>query len=395
LNLNKQKRLIAKSSILIFTLLIIAIFFTGCVQGMAPVGWSGIAVNEGVAFTGSKEGRLVRINLANNSIQFAEPLKTPSSGGSSCTSSGGGGLGGSACGGSTPAVAIYGTPAIASVPVFGNLVYVAGYNGKVFAYDANNLQQRWVYPVDGNLSPIISTLVISGNNLYFGCLDNNVYALDISTGALIWKFTTGGEIWSSPAIDNNTVYIASFDKKIYALDAATGAKKWDFTTGATNVATPVTFAGIVYFGSLDRNLYALNQANGEMVWKKSANNWFWAKPVIVDGVIYAPSLDNFVYAFEAKTGKEIASYDTGGQIASWPVVAGNKVVVATKNGKLFSLDTANPTAPPNQVTLIPEDVTAPLTSVNNVIYINGTNNSIYAYDIVTGAKMPPISLKSQ
>ncbi len=117
----------------------------------------------GSLYTGSKEGRLVSVDLSNNSLLFAEPLKAPSTGGSSCSSS----SGGSACGGAPPAVAIYGTPAVANVPVFGDLVYVAGYNGKVFAYDAKTLQQRWVYPVDGNLAPIVSTIAISGNTALF------------------------------------------------------------------------------------------------------------------------------------------------------------------------------------------------------------------------------------
>ena len=43
-----------------------------------------------------------------------------------------------------------------------------------------------------------------------------VYALDASTGALLWKYTTGARIYSSPAVVNGMVYIGSEDADFYA-----------------------------------------------------------------------------------------------------------------------------------------------------------------------------------
>src|SRR4030042_203839 len=105
----KNKRLLIKISILVVILLGVLLALSGCIRGMTPIGWSGVAVANGTGYTGSKEGRL----------------------------------------GS------------------GNLVFLAGYNGKVYAYAADTLQQRWVYPPEGNLRPIISSVVISASTLYF------------------------------------------------------------------------------------------------------------------------------------------------------------------------------------------------------------------------------------
>jgi eukaryotic-like serine/threonine-protein kinase len=404
LNWKPKKKFLIKSSILVLVLLIVVLVLTGCVQGMTPIGWAGIAVDNNVAYTVSKEGRLVAVNLANNSIRFAEPLKAASSGGAGCAFSSG--SSGSACGGSAPAIAVYGTPVLVpNVPLgvdssgkvtIGTIAVIAGYNGKVIAYDTNSLQQLWQYPQDTNLKPIISAVSVSGNTLYFGCTDNNIYALDVARGNKKWQASTGGEIWSSPVVDNNLVIVSSFDNKIYALDANSGDKKWEYPTGSTNVATPLTLDGVVYVGSLDRNLYAINESDGTLKWKFSeAQNWFWAKPVAVNGVIYAPCLDSRVYVIDAKTGSQIAAPDVQGQVSSWPVVVNNQVVVATKNGKLISLDTTNTAAVPRQISIIPENVTAPLLAVNNSVYINGPDNNILGYDIVTGAKLSPVSLKSQ
>jgi outer membrane protein assembly factor BamB len=38
--------------------------------------------------------------------------------------------------------------------------------------------------------------------VYVGSYDGNVYALNARTGALLWKYTTGGTVESSPAVAN-------------------------------------------------------------------------------------------------------------------------------------------------------------------------------------------------
>jgi outer membrane protein assembly factor BamB len=388
LNLKRNKKLVVKFSVLICILLIGIVVLTGCVSGMTPIGWSGVAVDNGTIYMGSKEGRLVSFKPDNllNTMMRAEALKDASSGSGSCLGVGSSSSGG--CGGAA-AIAIYGTPA-----VWGDLVYLAGYNGKIYAYNNTNLQVRWVYPREGNLSPIISGIVISGKYLYFGCNDKNLYALDTATGDLKWKFTTEGEIWASPAVDNGIVFASSFDKKVYALNAETGEKKWEFATSATNVATPVTADGIVYVGSLDRYLYALNEKDGSVVWKYEADNWFWAKPVVDNGTIYAPCMDNKVFGFNAKTGEKIFDYDVEGQVASWPIIVNGRLIVATKNGKLWSLSTNQKSQDKIKVTDIPEDVSAPLAAVGSMLYINGPDNNVRPVNLDNNQALSPVSIKA-
>jgi hypothetical protein len=406
LNLKHNRKTISRALVILFVVIISVFFLTGCVRGMSPVGWSGVQPNNGVLYTASLEGKVVSVDTAkNNSLDFSEALRAaPSSSGCSTTSSGNG------CGGSPPAVAVYGTPAIASnvplgvdingQPILGSVVIIAGYNGQVFAYDASTLQQRWVYPVNSFLLPIVSSITVSGNTLYFGGTDGKVYALDTATGTPKWAnpFTTGGEIWSSPIVDNNTVFISSFDKKIYALDAVTGNQKWEFATQANNVATPVAANGIVYFGSLDRNLYAIDENTGKQVWSFSGGNWFWARPVITNNVIFAPNLDNIVYGLDIKTGNKLFEYNVGAQVSSWPVVVNNQLYVATQTGELFSLSTdqAKPSvAPFTAVATIPlsggggcagsNSLSGPLSAdpAKGEIYINN-GNAIYTYNINIG-----------
>ncbi len=59
-----------------------------------------------------------------------------------------------------------------------------------------------------------------------------LYALNASTGALLWSYATGGPVWSSPAVVNGVVYVGSGTNNVYALNASTGAKLWSYATGS-------------------------------------------------------------------------------------------------------------------------------------------------------------------
>ena len=60
-------------------------------------------------------------------------------------------------------------------------------------------------------------------------------------------------MWSSPAVVNGVVYVGSFDNNVYALNASTGAKLWSYTTGgAMYFSSPAVANGVVYVGSDDQ-----------------------------------------------------------------------------------------------------------------------------------------------
>ena len=68
--------------------------------------------------------------------------------------------------------------------------------------------------------------------VYVGSNDDNVYALNASTGTQLWSYTTGNLVNSSPAVANGVVYVGSGDDNVYALNASTGAKLWSYATGS-------------------------------------------------------------------------------------------------------------------------------------------------------------------
>jgi len=380
------------SKILLLLVMLLAVMSglsgLGCMKGLQPIGWSGGAVADGTLFVGSKEGRLVAINIADGACLWSEPLKTPGAAGwFGCAGPAGGG-----CAAAPAGMAIYGTPAVAE-----DLVYIGGYNGKIYAFNSSSLQKRWVYPPEGNLKPIVGGPIVVLGKVYFGCSDGKVYALDAATGGWEWEFKTGDKIWSTPAIDGDTLFVASFDNKLYALNTTNGEERWQkpFETEGAIASTPLVYNNTVYIGSFDRHIYAVDATDGSLVWKSEVEggNWFWAKPVAYNNVSYAPCLDGKVYILDAETGHELVdAIDLGSPVSSSPVLVGSLVIVASEEGKVYSLDTAN-----NQIKLlvnVEERIDAPLCASQGIVYVHTQDLTIHPVDANTGARLVTISLKA-
>jgi outer membrane protein assembly factor BamB/regulation of enolase protein 1 (concanavalin A-like superfamily) len=121
----------------------------------------------------------------------------------------------------------------------------------------------------------------------------------------LWSYATGGTIASQPAIVNGVAYVGSWDGYEYALNASTGALIWKtnlgITTGNSNCNPPkagvssaaTVLNGVVYIGGGDSYWYALDASTGAVLWKvytgdnsASAGHYNWSSPLIVNGYAY-------------------------------------------------------------------------------------------------------------
>lgn len=372
MQIRRNRKRWGKVWLLVALLIIAGVVLCGC-YGSQPKGWSGATAADGRLFVGSLDGRLVGVNTSDGS-----PLWLDKEAGTLGTSESN--------------VAIYGSPAVE-----GELVYLAGYNGKVYAFVSESGALRWIYPREGNLNPIAASVVVSQGKVYFGCSDGSIYALDAATGDKLWSFETGTKVWSTPTADGDTLYIGSFDKKLYALNTGDGSKRWEFEAGGAIVSPPLVYENAVYFGSFDRYFYAVDAASGSLRWRSEVmgGKWFWAKPVIYNDAIYASNLDGKVYILDAASGREVAgAVDLGNPASSAPVLVGDKVVLATEEGNVYALDTAGyqkglPIIDVREESGdIPKSTSrriyAPLSADNGVVYIKAQTASegvLYAVDV--------------
>ena len=289
--------------------------------------------------------------------------------------------------------------------------------------NVGTLQLKWKNPVGASFAGgSESSPAMANGVVYFGSDDFNVYALNASTGAKLWSFTTGDQVVSSPAVANGVVYIGSEDHNLYALNAGTGAKLWSFATGDLVVSSPTVVNGVVYFGSEDGTAYALNASTGTLLWSYGTGSVsfsspavangvvyigafdgvfalnattgakLWnssafvvSSPVVANGVVYVGSVYNNLYALNASTGRVLWSYDTGGEVFSSPAVANGVVYIGSGDSNLYALNASTGT-------LLWSFTTGGITYsspavANGVVYIGSIDDNLYALNATTGAKL--------
>ena len=88
-----------------------------------------------------------------------------------------------------------------------------------------SLSPSWQIEIKGRLTQP----VVAGNTLLVASIDEHtVYALESTTGKRLWSFTAGGRVDSSPTIYNGRAFFGCADGRLYAVDMKTGELAWRF-----------------------------------------------------------------------------------------------------------------------------------------------------------------------
>ncbi len=286
-------------------------------------------------------------------------------------------------------------------------VYIGSTNGKMYCLDAEGnpdlgtTTELWNYSTGGS---IYSSPTVVDGYVYFGSHDKNVYCLDAdpfdddddagipddpgSNYDLIWSYTTGERVTSSPAVFNDRVYIGSIDGKMYCLDATNGDYIWDFQTGGPISYSSTGIDERLYFGSWDHNVYCINAIDKSLIWSFTTGDKVLSSPAVADGRVYVGSYDNNIYCLDAEGNEDGSTnkyweYETDDWVFSSPAVADGKVFVGSRDGTFYCLDASD------TVGLIWEYETTgeyPFDGIgsspaiaNGNVYIASTNGSLYAF----------------
>jgi eukaryotic-like serine/threonine-protein kinase len=227
----------------------------------------------------------------------------------------------------------------------------------------------------------------------------------VLTPTLLWNYTTGFSVDSSPAVVNGVVYIGSGDGNVYALDAKSGVKLWNYTTGTTPVlqiggrlpaktggdngvgTSPAVVDGVVYVGALDHNVYALNAANGNKLWNYTTGARLASGPTVVNGVVYIGSEDCNFYALDATKGAKLWNFSTYGYpVSSSPAVVNGAVYVGSNDGNVYALNAVTGAKLWSYLAERFIGFGSPAV-VDSVVYVGSGDSNVYALNAVNGAKL--------
>lgn len=171
-------------------------------------------------------------------------------------------------------------------------------------------------------TPAVADLGAGDLRVFAGTMDTYIRSLKASTGALMWQFYAGGEVWSSGAVadvngDGKKELVIAADGQsgedgtLYCLDAKTGSGVWERTLP----------------GQTARASAAISDLNGDGT---------------VD-VLIGDAAGTF-HSFSGKTGASQWSFATGGEIISSAAVGdldgdGDlEVVFGSESGSVYALN---------------------------------------------------------
>lgn len=247
-------------------------------------------------------------------------------------------------------------------------VYASGVEGGVRAFDLQSGASLWRYDSDLRLSGGPG----AGEGLVVvGGLKGEVVALDAATGAERWQAKVPNEVISAPVIGQGLVYVRSNDGRLSAFDAQSGERRWFWTQEQPSLTVrgngaPALGPGIVFVGNDDGTLSALAVADGRALWDVPVAQPDGrteldrmadvdGQPVIDGTVLYASSYKQATVAIDAPSGRPIWASDRGG--SDRPGLAGDKVIVADRNGTVWGLDRSSGSATWSQPALARRSLT--------------------------------------
>lgn len=271
------------------------------------------------------------------------------------------------------------------IAIAGNTLLACSDDG-LFALNASDGSILWSETsIRGNAS---STPVVAGSRFYIAApagLSGNLIAIDIATGAQVWKVSTtstlgdtnfavvntaiymltdenfvvsfntrdGSKRWQTsiripsdglgdhaPASDGMSVFIGGVDGNLYAFSAVDGSLRWKYQTGGNIASTVAVANGVVYFGSKDQNVYAVDAATGAPVWRFAANTDIGNTPYVAGAALYFGANDKLV-ALDKHTGAQLwqaAAADPSGvnNFISGPVTVSGDVIYAPADAYLYA-----------------------------------------------------------
>lgn len=285
------------------------------------------------------------------------------------------------------------------IAVDGNRVVVHRGANYIVALDVTSGEEVWRQTT---FTPFHSAPTIADGRVFVSTDDNELVVMDLSDGSVLWThrgIAESARILTAPsaAVMGDIVIAPYSSGEIVALRVQNGTVLWsDALTRAGGLtplssindiaASPVIMNDQVYAMSHSGTLAALDPRTGVRLWEQPVGGVH--TPWIAGDFIYVLSSDSEVMALERQTGalrwvtelpsEERVRFRKTRRI-SWagPVLAGNRLVVASSNGEMLILDPA--TGEISEDRDINDPVFIPPIIANETLYVLSDEARLFAY----------------
>lgn len=179
----------------------------------------------------------------------------------------------------------------------------------------------------------------------------DVVALDANTGAEVWRKKPAGPLRGSPTVAYSAVYVMTQDNQIHALNISDGTPIWQDAAasgqqGVFGVAAPGAGQGSVVAGYSSGEVVAYRYENGRVLWSDAlartsistevgALTDVDADPIVSNGQVFALGQGGRMAAYELTTGQRIWELTVAG--ISTPALAGEWIFTLTDDARLLAI----------------------------------------------------------
>lgn len=247
----------------------------------------------------------------------------------------------------------------AGIAEYDRKIYATTGFGGVFALDMLTGKKLWFYNAQ---TPMRIAPTVNAGKVFVQTIDNTLIALDAANGSELWRYKSAMEQTTlvggaSPAYDpEKDLVVAAFSNgELRAFKASTGSPLWsDWLVSRTrsnslaNInaikANPVIDREVVYAVGHNNILVAIDIRTGSRIWEREIGST--NQPWVAGKFMFVLSNDHDLLAIEAKSGKIVwntkiplgtDSDDKAGVFVTGPVLADNRLLVATSNGYAFAV----------------------------------------------------------
>lgn len=243
-----------------------------------------------------------------------------------------------------------GAPVLSTAVAHNGLLYVANVDDTLYALDLKSGELEWRYqrPADIGRTSELTLLgspapVVAGRLLLAGFADGALVALDLDDGELNWERRVGEGIYpdliATPSVVEGDVYVGGYSQPLVSFDLGTRSVRWRLDVGTA--APPTPDGDALFHGATDGKLRKLDRATGDVLWTwDSETTGALTQPQLTPAGVLVTSTDGSIYLVDSDDGALLWEWDPGFLVSGFavaPALHGRQLLGVTNAGQVVSM----------------------------------------------------------
>jgi outer membrane protein assembly factor BamB len=232
-------------------------------------------------------------------------------------------------------------------------IIVADYNNRLIEIDTIGLSTQRVIPLDDH---VLANILVDEGVMYVPLQATGLTAIQIDDYEVLWTYPVEEGVWAEPLLVDDMIVVTSPNHHMYAIDKVTGEFLWEADLEGAVASKPLLANDRLYIGSFNRKVFEVT-LDGEIRNTYETQNWVWGTPAIDDeGILFVADLSGYVHALDTADDLSVvwSSQIATRGIRPGPLLVGDKVVVASRDGFAYWVDRQDGLAKGNEIEGNPE-----------------------------------------